>query len=213
MKFDGVIFDLDGTLLDTLRDLCDSTNHALASFGFPRRSLEEIRSFVGNGIGNLVARSLPENTDAKTFEKVLSVFKEHYAKNSRNKTAPYPGIAELLEDLKREGVKTAVVSNKADFAVQTLVDDFFPGLVTVAIGELSGVARKPDPATTLLAMEKMGTCNVVYVGDSEVDVETAKNANISGIFVDWGFRSEKQLRESGAETVVHSAKELYERLV
>ncbi len=213
MKYDGVIFDLDGTLLDTLCDLCDSTNFALSSFGFPMRSLEEIRSFVGNGIGNLILRALPENTDRETGEKVLSVFKEHYRENSRNKTAPYPGIVELLESLKVEGVKVAVVSNKADFAVQTLMADFFPGLVTVAIGELLGVPRKPDPATTLLAMEKMGICNAVYVGDSEVDVETAKNANISGIFVDWGFRSEKQLRDSGAITVVHNAKELYERLV
>ncbi|MBQ4066424.1 MAG: HAD family hydrolase [Clostridia bacterium] len=212
MKYDSVIFDLDGTLLDTLDDLRDSVNFALRAYGMQERSLEEIRSFVGNGVRNLVKSSVTEGTDDGDIDRVLAVFREHYMDHSRDKTRPYEGITQLLEDLKKRGIPTAVVSNKIDSAVRELIPLYFGELIGVSIGELEGVKRKPEPDTVYLAMERMGVCNPVYVGDSEVDVQTAKNAAIDGIFVTWGFRSEEQLRKAGAETLVESVNDLWEVL-
>ena len=201
MKYDSVIFDLDGTLLDTLGDLCDSVNFALRSFALPERSLNEVRSFVGDGIKNLIIRSVPEGTDDGAAERVLLAFRDHYKDNSQNKTKPYDGI-----------IDTAVVSNKVDIAVKMLVGGYFGDLIDVAIGELEGVKRKPSPDTVNLAIEKLSVKHPVYVGDSEVDVKTAKNAGIDGVFVTWGFRDEAVLREAGAEVLVGCAKELLEVL-
>ncbi|MBQ2729412.1 MAG: HAD family hydrolase [Clostridia bacterium] len=210
MKYDSVIFDLDGTLLDTLEDLCDSTNFALSAHNMPRRTLSEVRSFLGNGIRNLIRTSCPEGTDEEEIDRVLVTFRDHYKNNIRNKTKPYDGVISLLEKLKSENVPTAVVSNKVDVAVKMLVSCFFGSLVDVAVGELEGVKRKPAPDTVRIAMEKLCVTNPVYVGDSEVDVQTAKNAGLDGVFVTWGFRSEDILRGAGAEVLVHDADELWE---
>jgi len=212
MKYDCVIFDLDGTLLNTLDDLCDSVNFALRQFGMPERSLSEIRNFVGNGVRILVKSSAPEGTSENDVDRILSVFREHYKDHSRDKTKPYDGIVELLQYLSEKGIPTAVVSNKVDSAVQALVPEYFGSLISVAIGELEGVKRKPEPDTVLLAMERLGCSRPVYVGDSEVDVKTAKNAAVDGIFVTWGFRSEEELLAAGASVTVHTADELREVL-
>ena len=214
MKYDSVIFDLDGTLLDTLEDLADSMNYALSAHNMKVRTLDEIRAFVGNGMLNLAKKAVPEGTDEKTINAVLTTFKAHYADHSQDKTKPYDGIIPLLTSLKERGIPTAVVSNKGDYAVQLLMPKYFGDLIDVAIGELEGVARKPEPDTVHLAMKRMGVRNPVYVGDSEVDVLTAKNAGIDGIFVTWGFRSKNELTEAGASecSIANTASELEERL-
>lgn len=212
MKYDAVIFDLDGTLLDTLEDLANSVNFALRAHDMPERTISEVRSFVGTGIGNLIKKSVPENTGAEKCAEVLDTFRNHYKDHSTDMTRPYDGIISLLSDIRAAGVPTAVVSNKVDIAVQMLVKGYFDGLIDVAVGELEGVNRKPEPDTVFLAMEKMGVKNAVYIGDSEVDVKTAKNASLDGVFVSWGFRTEADLRAAGAETVVHNTGELWEVL-
>ena len=213
MKYDSVIFDLDGTLLDTLDDLRDSVNYALRAFGMKERTLCEIRAFVGNGMLKLIRRAAADGTPDKTVDELLATFKAHYALHSKDKTRPYDGIPELLRALKERGIPTAVVSNKADSAVALLIPEYFPDLIDTAIGELEGVSRKPAPDTVHLAMKRLGVCRPVYVGDSEVDVLTAKNAGIDGIFVTWGFRSEETLREAGATLTVNTPKELLEVLL
>ena len=214
MKYDSVIFDLDGTLLDTLEDLADSMNYALSAHNMKERTLDEIRAFVGNGMLNLAKKAVPEGTDEEVINAVLATFKAHYADHSQDKTKPYDGIIPLLSSLKERGIPTAVVSNKGDYAVQLLMPKYFGDLIDVAIGELEGVARKPEPDTVHLAMKRMGVRNPVYVGDSEVDVLTAKNAGIDGIFVTWGFRSKNELTEAGASecSIANTASELEERL-
>lgn len=212
MKYDAVIFDLDGTLLDTLEDLANSVNFALRTHGMAERTLCEVRSFVGTGIGNLIKKSVPEGTGEEKCSEVLDTFRDHYKDHSTDMTKPYDGILSLLSDLRTEGVPTAVVSNKVDIAVQMLVKGYFQGLIDVAVGELEGVKRKPEPDTVFLAMKKMGVKNAVYIGDSEVDVKTAENASLDGVFVSWGFRTEDDLRRAGAEIVVHSTGELWEVL-
>lgn len=204
MKYEAVIFDLDGTLVDTLDDLTDSVNFALSSFGFLMRSREEVRSFVGNGVRKLVYLSVPEGTDEETSEKCLGVFKEHYKNNSRNKTKPYDGIIELLEKLCESDVKTAVVTNKMQSAAKDIVEFFFGNKISLAVGQLDGVAQKPNPDGVLLVLEKLGIKKekAVYVGDSEVDCITARNAGVDCIGVTWGFRSAETLKESGAGIIV-----------
>ena len=212
MKYDSVIFDLDGTLLNTLDDLCDSVNFTLRKHNMPERTLSEVRSFVGDGIRNLVCRSAVPNTSEEQIDRMLATFKEHYKDHNSDKTKPYEGIIELLSELKKNGIPTAVVSNKVDIAVKMLVSGYFGSLVDIAIGELEGGKRKPSPDTVFLAMEKLSSKNPVYIGDSQVDVQTAKNAGIDGIFVTWGFRDESVLKQAGGEHIVHSVKELWEVL-
>lgn len=204
MKYEAVIFDLDGTLVDTLDDLTDSVNFALSSFDFPMRNREEVRSFVGNGVRKLVYLSVPEGTDEETSEKCLGVFKEHYKNNSRNKTKPYDGIIELLEKLCESDVKTAVVTNKMQSAAKDIVEFFFGNKISLAVGQVDGVAQKPNPDGVLLVLEKLGIKKekAVYVGDSEVDCLTARNAGVDCIGVTWGFRSAEVLKESGAGIIV-----------
>lgn len=211
---DLVIFDLDGTVLDTLEDLADSVNSALCANGFPTRTLTEIRSFVGNGIKNLILRSLPHETDGDTADRVLTAFRAHYADHCADKTRPYDGIPALLAALKADGFRTAVVSNKTDGAVQRLALQYFPGLFDFVTGEREGVARKPAPDSVNAALSALGAKkeNAVYVGDSEVDVLTAQNAGIPAVIVTWGFRDESFLREKGAELIAHDAEEL-EKLI
>ena len=205
-----VIFDLDGTLLDTLDDLADSVNYALETESLPARTREEVRRFVGNGIRKLVERAVPAGTAVEVTDRVFEAFKERYKAHCADKTKPYEGILDLLCKLKEREVKTAVVSNKADFAVKELCKQYFPGLLCEAIGERTGIARKPAPDTVneVLRLLGMDRTQAVYIGDSEVDVETAKNAGMDCIAVEWGFRDSEVLRKAGAEVIASDAEEL-----
>lgn len=210
----AIIFDLDGTLLDTLDDLRDALNHALTAHSYPTRTLDETRRFVGNGIRNLVSRGVPAGTSDAEIDAVFETFKPYYQAHCLDKTKPYDGIMELLTRLKRDGYPIAVVSNKADSAVQTLCGRFFPGLVDFAVGERQNVRRKPAPDSVLAALDalKVTKSQAVYVGDSEVDIQTARNAGLPCISVTWGFRTEKTLLEAGAERFAHTPEELWELL-
>lgn len=214
MKYDTVIFDLDGTLLDTLQDLADSANYALSTCAFPLRSQEEIRGFVGNGVAKLIARAVPNGTPDSERTKCLEFFRAHYLLNMENKTAPYPGIKPLLEKLNQEGWKLAIVSNKFDGAVKGLAQTYFPDLISVAIGESTGVAKKPAPDTVHKALKELGSdaAHAIYVGDSDVDLETAKNALLPCVGVTWGFRGREFLLEHGAQYIAENADELYRLL-
>lgn len=208
------VFDLDGTVLDTLDDLADSVNFALETNGCRRRSTREVRSFVGNGVKNLIKRSLPEFSDDETVNRVLADFKARYAVHCADKTKPYDGITETLTGLRAAGIKTAVVSNKTDSVVQKLVKKYFNALFDYAAGEKEGVARKPAPDSVNAALNALGIKkeNAVYVGDSEVDILTAKNAGLRCVSVLWGFRDEDFLKANGAENMAHTMKEM-EKLI
>lgn len=210
MAYTAAIFDMDGTILNTLDDLAASTNAALAAHGMPLRTKDEVRQFVGNGIPNLIRRAVPAGTDDDTKRKVFETFCAHYAEHDADVTAPYPKIPELLEDLRSHGVKLAVVSNKGDFAVQALVKHYFDGLFDYAVGEREGIRRKPAPDTVFAALESLDVTpdKAVYVGDSEVDVATAANSGLDCLSVTWGFRSVETLLEAGATTLVDTADEL-----
>ena len=198
-----VIFDLDGTLLNTLGDLAASTNAALAAFGMPARTVDEVRRFVGNGIGLLIRRAVPAGTPEDLIARVLDAFKTHYAAHALDTTALYPQAAAVLEGLHRAGVQTAVVSNKADFAVQILHENFFRDRIACSIGERPGCRRKPEPDLVELALSLLGADRetAVYVGDSEVDAQTAKNAGLACVLVDWGFRDRSVLAPYGYPVV------------
>lgn len=195
-----VIFDLDGTLLNTLLDLKESTNYALRQFGYPERTLEEIRYFVGNGVRKLIERAVPENCE--NVEECLDVFKKHYEKNMYNNTVSYNYIETMLKTLKSEGIKLGVVSNKFDLAVKELCKKYYDGLVDIAIGQGGDVLPKPSPFGVFKAMKELGAdkASTIYVGDSEVDVQTAQNANIPCIGVTWGFRGRAYL--DGADYII-----------
>lgn len=212
MQYKTVIFDLDGTLLNTLDDLHASTNHALAHHGMPPRTKDEVRRFVGNGIYNLIRQAVVPGTSKSTIQEVHATFDAHYAKHNLDRTAPYEGISTLLSNLKAANVHCCVVSNKGDYAVQPLVQHFFPNTFDVACGEREkeGIRRKPWPDTVLTCMESLGMtrADCVYVGDSEVDVATAQNAGMDHIIVLWGFRSEEFLRQNGARTLVRTPAQL-----
>jgi len=211
-KYDTVIFDLDGTLLDTLSDLTDSVNYALNLYGFPCRSITEVKSFVGNGAARLMELSVPSGFNNTQYEKCLADFRKHYSENMRNKTRAYKGIMELLEKLSKEGYKLAIVSNKFDKAVKGLNRLCFEEFVKVAIGESENVSRKPAPDTVFKALGELGStaCKSIYVGDSEVDVKTAKNAGIVCVGVTWGFRGREVLEKEGADYIIDSPEELLE---
>lgn len=210
MKYKLVVFDLDGTILDTLEDLTDSTNYALTAYGFPERTIEEIRHFVGNGIRKLMERAVPENTSEDAIVRVHEKFTSYYKEHSADKTKPYDGILDVLRTLRQSGVKTAVLSNKADYAVQSLTDRFFPGLFDYVAGEKQGIRKKPYPDSLIKIIDefKLEKNDVVYVGDSEVDYKTAANANVNLIMVNWGFRTEEYLRSIGVSEIVHNMEEL-----
>ncbi len=201
MKYEAILFDLDGTLTDTLGDLKNSVNFALREFGFPERTLDEVRSFVGNGVRKLIYLSVPENTDEETAERCLSVFKEYYKNHSLVETKPYDGIIPMLETLKKQGIKTAVVTNKMHEAAEEIVRIFFGNMIDVTLGQVDGVAQKPQPDGIYHVLEKLGVSKekAVYVGDSEVDCITAKNAGIPCIGVTWGFRDKEVLIGNGAD--------------
>lgn len=212
----AVIFDLDGTLLNTLDDLADSTNYALSRFGYPTRTIDEVRQFVGNGVAKLIERAIPEGKNNPNFEKCLAIFKENYAQNMYNKTAPYNGIIEMLSNLKSKGIKIAVVSNKFDLAVKELCKKYFEGFIDFAAGEneAQGIRKKPAPDTVISVLNKFNFApeDAVYVGDSDVDIMTAKNSKMPCISVTWGFRDEKFLLENGATILINAPSEIYNHL-
>ena len=212
----AVIFDLDGTLLNTLDDLADSTNYALSKFGYPTRTIEEVRQFVGNGVAKLIERAIPEGKNNSNFEECLAIFKENYAQNMYNKTAPYNGIIEMLSNLKSKGIKIAVVSNKFDLAVKELCKKYFEGFIDFAAGEneAQGIKKKPAPDTVISVLNEFNFApeDAVYVGDSDVDIMTAKNSKMPCISVTWGFRDEKFLLENGATILINAPSEIYNHL-
>ncbi|MBR6301394.1 HAD-IIIA family hydrolase [bacterium] len=205
MKKQLIIFDLDGTLLNTLDDLADSTNIMLKHFNYPARTKEEVRNFVGNGVAKLIERAIPDGRNNPKFEDCLNMFKQIYPKNMYNKTAPYPHIIEMLETLKINGYKTAVVSNKFDLAVKDLCKNYFPNLIDFASGEneAGGIKKKPAPDTVLNVLKFFGLENsdAIYVGDSEVDIQTAKNCGMECISVIWGFKDKEFLINNGAKII------------
>lgn len=211
-----VIFDLDGTLLNTLDDLADSTNFALSKFNYPTRTIEEVRQFVGNGVAKLIERAIPEGKNNPNFEKCLAIFKENYAQNMYNKTAPYNGILDMLANLKSKGLKIAVVSNKFDLAVKELCQKYFNGYIDFAAGEneAAGIKKKPAPDTVLEVLKEFNLKpnEAIYVGDSDVDIMTAKNSDMPCISVTWGFRDEKFLLSYGATILIDSPDEIYRHL-
>lgn len=214
MKYNTVIFDLDGTLLNTLDDLKDSLNYALAMHGYGEKTLEEVKSFVGNGVRKLVQRALPASTPEEEIQKCLADFKEHYKSNMQNKTRPYDGIMELLSELKNNNYSLAIVSNKFDAAVKDLAKDYFDNLIDVAIGESASVKRKPAPDSVYAAINELGSDikKAIFVGDSETDVQTAKNAGLPCVGVTWGFRTREVLIREGADYIIDTPKELLEIL-
>jgi phosphoglycolate phosphatase len=205
-----IIFDLDGTLLDTLDDLWHSVNFALTQHYLPTRTREQVRSFVGNGIRVLIQKAVPEDCDPSVVDSVFTTFQNHYMHHSMDNTRMYDGIEHLLEELKRRNYNIAIASNKIDAAVQDLSDRFFKSYVTYAVGEGNGLNRKPSP-DLLLACIKQTECRldeVIYVGDSEVDIETAHNAQIPVVSVTWGFRDKDTLRELHPDYIINTPLEL-----
>lgn len=207
---DTVIFDLDGTLLNTLEDLADSVNYALKEHNCPERTYDEVRSFVGNGVRMLIKRSVPYGTDDEKYEKIFSCFREYYLQNMYNKTAPYKDITELLSFLKNNGYKIGVVSNKLDQAVKELCEDFFAGMIHCAKGAKGESDRKPNPENVYACIESLGSekAGCVYVGDSEVDLQTAQNAGVDCVCITWGFRTEEELIAAGATKTAHAPMDL-----
>ncbi len=200
-KYDAVVFDLDGTLLDTLEDLYESINAVLRNHSMPERTLGEIRSFVGDGILMLLKRAVPDGEDNPEFEEIHEEFLKYYDAHCMDETEPYPGILHLLTELKNSGIRTAIVSNKADFAVEKLSRVYFGTLVDAAIGDREGARRKPEPDSVYEALDALGVSKekAVYVGDSDVDLTTAENAGMPCVLVTWGFRSREELLKKGAD--------------
>lgn len=214
MRFDTVIWDLDGTLLDTLADLAASVNAAMTAFGYPVRSMTEIRQMVGNGVSNLVLRALPEK-HKEDHAAALAVFRAHYSEHYADKTLPYPGICKAVDSLRECNVSMAVVSNKLHAITKALCDQYFGDRIGVVVGDRPGIPRKPAPDSVQLALKQLGAdpSRAVYVGDSEVDIATARNANLPCISVGWGFRPAQVLLDAGAEEVIPNVGTLMERLL
>lgn len=212
MKKTGIIFDLDGTLLDTLQDLHENVNHALQEYGYPLRTREEIRSFVGNGIEMLMRRALPHEVSETEFSKVFALFKKHYSENLNNHTAPYPGIISLLGELKKRNVLLGVVSNKFQYGVDQLVNEFFSGYIQVAVGTGPGLRPKPAPDAVDAALERLGLKKgedlLFYVGDSDVDILTARGAGIPVVSVSWGFKNREFLEGFDPDYMVDRPEEI-----
>lgn len=209
-KYKLAIFDMDGTILDTLEDLRDSLNVSLATCNFPPRSLEEVRQFVGNGIHRTIEQAVPKDTCPEDIEKVFDYFESYYPSHCQIKTGPYKDIPQVISTLHKAGLQTAVVSNKGDLAVHKLCQIFFPGLFDYEIGQKEGNRRKPFPDSVheVLAQLQVDTKDAVYIGDSEVDLATAANANMDCIAVAWGFRGRSFLEEQGADRILDTPAQL-----
>lgn len=205
-----IIFDLDGTLLDTLQDLCLSVNYALRRCGFPERSLEDVRTFVGNGVRMLIHRAVPQDTPQPEEEACFQEFRAHYVLHCQDHTRPYPGIGEMLKSLKEKGYRMGIVSNKLQAGVTELHQAWFQETIDVAVGESEGIRRKPAPDMVFRALSELGstTDDAVYVGDSDVDLETARQAGIPCISVLWGFRDRAFLSAHGASTFAVQPEEI-----
>lgn len=214
MSIKAVIWDLDGTLLNTLDDLAASTNAALAGNGLPTHTTDAVRGFVGHGIANLIENAVPGGRKNPLFQRVYDDFVSHYGAHSRDRTRPYDGVLDVLDALAARGIKQAIVSNKIDFAVRELNHIYFGTRMQVVVGDDPARRRKPAPDSVLAAMERMGVTReeTVYVGDSDVDVETARNAGVSCVAVSWGFRDEVCLRKAGAERIAATPERLLELL-
>ena len=210
MNIKAVIFDLDGTLLNTLTDLAASSNRALAQMNLPARTTDEVRSFIGNGARMLCNRLVGLDAPAETVDTCLKLFQADYSIHLNDNTAPYPGIMDMLEILSDNGVARAVVSNKYDSATRAICETYFGDLIPVSIGEGNGIPKKPAPDGTLRALSLMGVQphEAVYVGDSDTDVETAHNAGLVCVGVTWGFRSRQVLEMAGAESIIDDPAEL-----
>ena len=212
ITYNTYIFDLDGTLLDTLTDLEASTNYALRTHGMPEHTIDEVRRFVGNGVRKLMERAVPDGTDNPLFDEAFATFRQHYMEHSLDTTRPYEGVPEMLAALKAKGCHLAVVSNKMMAATQELCRHFFPETIEVAIGEneAEGIRKKPAPDTVIAALRQLGVGEegAVYVGDSDVDIDTARNSNLPCISVLWGFRDRDFLLQHGASTLISAPKEL-----
>ena len=210
MKYDFIVFDMDGTILNTLEDLKNSLNYVLQQAGYQTRTLEEVRTFVGNGIRKTIERALPSDIEEEKVDELFSLFMDYYAIHNTDNTKPYNGVIELLKELKHLGYKTAVVSNKQDSAVKSLCKKFFTGLFDVEIGEKENIAKKPEPdeVNEVLKILNIDRTKSIYIGDSEVDIQTAQNSKMKSIIVDWGFRDRKFLYEHGAEVIVSNPSEI-----
>lgn len=209
-KYKTYIFDLDGTLLSTLADLAASTNYALRTHHMPERSLDEVRRFVGNGVKKLMERAIPDGLNNPLFEETFATFRQHYMQHNLDTTQPYPGIMQLLEQLKAEGKNIAVVSNKFYAATRELCRHFFGDLVPVPIGEREDIRKKPAPDTVIEALRELGVDKegAVYIGDSDVDIMTAKNSGMPCVSVLWGFRDKEFLLEHGATTLISQPEDM-----
>ncbi|MCH5197799.1 MAG: HAD-IA family hydrolase [Oscillospiraceae bacterium] len=214
MKYKLIIFDMDGTILNTLPDLSASLNHALKKNGLPERSLSEVRSFVGNGIRKLIERGVPEGTNKELTDKVYSDFSEHYEQNCANATAPYDGITEVITEIRNRGMKTAVVSNKIDSAVKQLAEEYFGSLFDMCVGESDKIKKKPAPDEVEAVLRELNIKKeeALFVGDSEVDIETSKNAGLPIISVTWGFKDREFLLSNGAKTLIDKPQELLKEI-
>lgn len=210
MKYKLVIFDMDGTILDTLEDLMLSTNYIMDQYGYPTHTLLEIKSYVGNGIYKLIERAAPKGVSKERIDEMFIAFKKHYNLHCKDHTKPYDGIIELIKNLKNKGCKVAVVSNKAHEAVLQLSNEYFNRLFDISIGEREGIEKKPSPDSVNEVMKifQMDKDETIYIGDSEVDIQTANNAGINHIIVNWGFREYDFLKENGAHIIVSSTKEI-----
>ena len=208
----AVIFDLDGTLLDTYDDLANAINHMLTKYNYPTRNRQEIRRFLGNGARDLVCRSLPGGVDGDTVEQFLEEYKVYYNAHSQINTKPYDGVIEVLKTLRSRGIATAVVSNKPDLAVRGLCAHYFDGTVDFAIGDRPGIERKPSGDPIIFAIKELGCDRAIYVGDSEVDIEAAKNACLPCVSVTWGFRDLDVLEESGGYIFADDSSQLERKL-
>lgn len=212
MKYDAYIFDMDGTILNTIEDLTDSTNYAMEKMGYPIHTIEEVKWFVGNGIMNLIKRAVPKGTSEEDIKKTFEIFIDYYKVHCNDKTGPYEGIIELLTELKKASKKLAVVSNKADLPVKKLADEIFPGLFDIAVGEREGVNKKPEKDMVDIAINylKCDRKKAVYIGDTDVDFLTAKNSGLDCILVSWGFRGRDFITQYDADYFVDEPKEILE---
>ena len=210
MRYDLAIFDMDGTVLDTIKDLTGSLNFGLRKYGYPEKSVDDVRSYVGDGMRTTISRAVDSDPHSDKVDKIYECFREYYPLHCSDTTLPYTGIVGLLADLKRSGCINAIVSNKGDPEVKKLSGKFFGSSVGTAIGQRSGFARKPDPVSVLEVMNKYGIDKkkCVYIGDSGIDIETATNAGIDCISTSWGFKGRSFLEDYGAKTIVDRAEEI-----
>lgn len=211
----GIIFDVDGTTLDTLDDIYESFNKALELFHMPLQTKDQVRMGVGRGFKVLIDKCTPEGTDEKTKEEFLPVYSGIYAENYKNKTLPYKGIPELLKALHEKGIRLAINSNKGDAYVKGLIEKNFPDIpFTEVMGAREGIAHKPDPQGTDMIIDEMGLNKeeILYIGDSDVDIMTAKNAGVRSIGCLWGFRDEETLKNAGADIIVSRPEEILNHL-